>query len=103
MVQKSVTLEEIGLQNFCVFLFWNTINPTHIQVSGYCPPTPPWVNICPKWEVTVKVGLKRRVGGQFPKNLNWSSYSSEGQYIATDKETDDNSVKRQSIKVRHFM
>ena len=29
VVQKSVTVEEIGLQNFCVFLFWNTINPTH--------------------------------------------------------------------------
>ena len=40
VVQKSVTLEEIGLQNFCVFLFWNTINPTHIQVSGILPTYP---------------------------------------------------------------
>ena len=45
------------------------------KVSGKLPTYPsPKPSFCPKWEVSVNVSLGEGVGGQFPKNLNWSDF-----------------------------
>ena len=42
----------------------------------------PNLTFCPKWEVSVNVYLAEPVGGQFPRNLNWSA-SSTGIFFTT--------------------
>ena len=50
--------------------FWD-----HFRVSGKLPTYPsPKPSFCPKWEVSVNVSLGEGVGGQFPRNLNWSDF-----------------------------
>ena len=44
-----------------------------LYISGKLPTYPsPKPTFCQKWEISVNVGLRGGVGGQFPRNVQWS-------------------------------
>ena len=58
---------------------WRT--PNNICVGGY-PPTPlPYANISAYFLLRAKWWLRGRVGVQFPRNLNWSIFVPNIQFI----------------------